>query len=95
MAWGVLQRTSEADLAVSVTGHLGSRRAAALRWNRVAGHGATTRGRIEGPRTVRHMLSNTQRVQRQREAAALVLRHAVREISHSLSVQVLSVSASR
>ena len=83
MAWGVLLRTSEADLAVSVTGHLGPDAPAAydgLVWLGVARRHA---GWIESPSAVRHILTNTLRVQRQREAATLVLRQAGREVPRS------------
>lgn len=80
MTTGALQRTREADLAVSVTGHLGPDAPVSLDgvvWLGVARRHA---GRIDGSRTVRHMLKSTQRVQRQREAARLVLGEAAREL---------------
>jgi nicotinamide-nucleotide amidase len=80
MAWGVLQETREADLAVSITGHLGPDAPATL--DGIVWLGTVRRhaGRIDGPRTMRHVLNNTLRVSRQREAATLVLRQARRAI---------------
>ncbi|MHB0957446.1 MAG: CinA family protein [Pirellulaceae bacterium] len=83
MAVGVLQLTSEADVAVSITGHLGPQAPAnadGMIWVGVARRG---RDELQEPRIgppVRHLLSQTARVARQHEAAALVLRHAARAI---------------
>ena len=76
MATGVLQETQEADLAVSITGHLGPDAPASFDgviWLGVARRHA---GRIDGPRAVRYTLSSQLRVDRQREAAIVMMRVA-------------------
>jgi nicotinamide-nucleotide amidase len=85
MAMGVLQRTPEADLAVSVTGHLGPDAPASLDgvvWFGVARRHA---GRIDSPRTVRQTLSSRLRVDRQCEAAAIVMRMAMESLGSGVS----------
>lgn len=81
MAEGVLESTWEANLAVSVTGHLGPDAPAHLDgivWLAVARRRA---GQIGAPHTVRHTLTSQSRVDRQREAALAVMRWATRELS--------------
>jgi len=83
MAQGALQRTREAHVAVSVTGHLGPAAPVALDgvvWCGVARRHA---GRIDGPRTVRITLKSEPRVERQREAAVVVMRMAAERIESS------------
>jgi len=74
MATGALRRTHEADMAISVTGHLGPNAPAGfdgIIFIGVAMRRSTTSKRP--PYASRHRLITTTRHQRQREAARLVL----------------------
>ncbi len=80
MAVGVLAKTPEADLAVSVTGHLGPHAPAASDGVLFVG----VARRIDGVATLSHVdrcrLQQTERLGRQREAAGLVLEIAMRAL---------------
>jgi len=84
MAHGVLVHTEEADLAWSITGHLGPDAPGAL--DGVVFIGAATRERdgIACRDTRRIALCGTSRQARQREAAQLVLQEAVRFLEDEL-----------
>jgi len=76
MAVGVLRHTSEADVAVSITGHLGPDAPPDGDGTVWVGIAYRTRGGISEPRVLRHTLTETTRIPRQHEAAALLLRQA-------------------
>lgn len=81
MALGVLQRTPEADLAVSVTGHLGPD--APPKLDGVIYVGLARRSRQQSGPTVstrRFRLQETGRYARQREAVRLVLEQLLRAL---------------
>ena len=73
MAVGVLEKTMEADLALSVTGHLGP--GAPEGMDGLIFVGTAIRGELEKPMTEvsRHVLTTKERLVRQREAASVVL----------------------
>ncbi len=81
MAQGALQRTSEADLAISVTGHLGPNAPPPLDGLIFIGT-AVRLTDCEAPRcrVARHRLTKASRLERQREAAGLVLHELCREL---------------
>jgi PncC family amidohydrolase len=94
MAAGVLKRTPEADLAISVTGHLGPDAPPELDGvvyigiARQPGAGeqvtpSTRRFQLSGGNTPARQRSRTQRRTRQREAAAHVLRVAIEVLRSS------------
>ncbi len=82
MAWGALTHTAEADVAASITGHLGPDAPCAL--DGVVYIAAVSRGtgvlqhaeRTDLP-AWRHQLQTTQRTDRQEEAAMLLLQRAL------------------
>ena len=76
MALGALAHTPEADLAFSITGHLGPD--APARFDGLVFVAAARRrgDRCEVIGAWRHTLPGTERVARQEEAASLVLQHA-------------------
>ncbi|MHB8969891.1 MAG: CinA family protein [Pirellulaceae bacterium] len=80
MASGVLGRTSEADVAASITGHLGPDAPPDSDGTVWVGTAYRTRGVISEPTVLHHTLVQTARIPRQREAAVLLLRQAVRQI---------------
>lgn len=80
MAVGVLSRTSEADVAVSITGHLGPGSPPDSDGTVWVGMAYRTQGGISDPSVLRHTLSETTRIPRQHEAAAFLLRQAAQEI---------------
>ena len=73
MAVGVLAKTPEAQLALSVTGHLGP--GAPDGMDGLIFVGMAFRGELEEPTTdvARHVLTTNERLLRQREAASVVL----------------------
>ena len=73
MAVGVLEKTPEAQLALSVTGHLGP--GAPDGMDGLIFVGMAIRGELEDPTTdvTRHVLRTNERLLRQREAASVVL----------------------
>ncbi|MGE0755454.1 MAG: CinA family protein [Pirellulaceae bacterium] len=75
MARGVLQRTDEATLALSVTGHLGPGAPPNLDGVIYIGFACRSRKRVVDS-AVRHVLASEGRVPRQREAARRVLERA-------------------
>ena len=81
MAAGVLQRTPEADLAASITGHLGP--GAPAEFDGVVFIGISRRAgdSIEIVSVTRHQLGGKSRVERQREAANFVLAHVAEWIA--------------
>ena len=80
MAVGVLRHTSEADVAVSITGHLGPDAPPDGDGTVWIGMAYRTREGISEPTARQHTLSETTRIPRQYEAAATLLRQAVRQI---------------
>lgn len=85
MAAGVLAMTPEADWAASVTGHLGPN--APKRFDGLIYIGICQRTTSQAVATelsataTRHMLTTETRIQRQREAASLVLRQLIDTIT--------------
>tara|TARA_B100000497_G_C7335992_1_gene221635 strand:- start:168 stop:410 length:243 start_codon:yes stop_codon:yes gene_type:complete len=73
MAVGVLEKTPEADFAISITGHLGP--AAPEGMDGLVFVGIARRGEEGSPATdvVRRVLTTDGRLVRQREAASLVM----------------------
>ncbi|MDA7906985.1 CinA family protein [bacterium] len=73
MAVGVLAKTPEADLALSITGHLGP--GAPESMDGLVFVGIARREQWDGPATdvIRHVLVTKERLVRQREAASFVL----------------------
>ena len=82
MAVGVLVNTPEADLAVSVTGHLGPN--APPEQDGLVYVGSAVRsladGSVHGRPTCQHRLSEIGRLARQREAVVFVLRRLLAEL---------------
>ena len=81
MASGVLEKTREASLSASITGHLGP--GAPEDFDGVVFIGIATRHSDDeaGEEVSRHQLVQTQRLQRQAEAAELVLRLVLEKVS--------------
>jgi len=79
MARGVLARTPEADLALSITGHLGPDAPAALDGVVYLGVARRRAGAIVDPHTLAIVLCSTVRGARQREAATWLLHAATHE----------------
>ena len=77
MAIGVLQRTSEADVAVSITGHLGPAAPRDVDGIVYIGLARRNLGNVECCSVSRHTLTQTDRGARQREAAILLLESAM------------------
>ena len=82
MAWGVLRQTPQADVAVSVTGHLGPD--APREIDGIIFVASVRRGQSESEvETMRVKLKQTERQPRQVEATEVVLRFAMRSCSKS------------
>jgi PncC family amidohydrolase len=77
MAVGALERTAEAELAVSVTGHLGPAAPEGFDGLVFVGTARRTHGQVKCEPVVRHQLKASGRVERQREAAGLLMRAAL------------------
>jgi PncC family amidohydrolase len=83
MAEGVLKRTPEADLALSVTGHLGPRAPAQMDGLVYVGLARRGRdGRLRTGSVQRHRLTKRGRASRQREAAHLVLQRLLNTLQN-------------
>lgn len=77
MALGVLARTPEAAVAVAITGHLGPGAPAGFDGRVFLAVARRSRGATVCERVTGHTLAEKDRVPRQREAAALLLREAL------------------
>jgi nicotinamide-nucleotide amidase len=77
MALGVLQRTPEADLAASITGHLGPDAPADVDGLVYIGLARREGGQSVVVSVTRHHLARASRIARQQEAAGLVIRRVI------------------
>ena len=83
MATGVLEKTPEADLALSITGHLGPNAPQGFDGLVFVGVGIRLEQRILESEVVRHELEAVERGARQREAAGFVMQIALDRIEDS------------